>query len=271
MSAPVGLFELDGNKPEAHGYGINSDSPLATGLVGYWPFWEGTGIKAGDVASAADATLDSDLLWLDNGIQFNASSGLDRDAGTYPEVGGDMSIVVNLSIGNTGADRYYLHYGSTGSASGNFAIKVSRVNGTVTFRDCPTGGSFADQVLTFSSVFETFRRYQIVITRTLAGSIVAYRDGGDVQTTTGQSGLLSGAQAIKPLAIGHSALCAAFLGNINQLSVWTRILSGSEVQSLHTNPYQLITPPSYIPIVASEAPAGFAGSSHILGGGILSC
>jgi len=39
-TAPPGIFQLDGNKPVPHGYGINWDDPLAEGLFAYYAMWE---------------------------------------------------------------------------------------------------------------------------------------------------------------------------------------------------------------------------------------
>lgn len=53
--APIGIFELDGNKPVSHGYGINTGDPLADGLIAYWPMWEAAGSQAQDVADGGGA------------------------------------------------------------------------------------------------------------------------------------------------------------------------------------------------------------------------
>ncbi len=209
-----------------------------------------------DVAGNADLSFSiGDPTWTPAGIAFDGSDILDRASGTYTEVGGDFSVCVDVAIADTGSNRHVIHYGSTGSVSGNWALKINRFAGTVSLRDHPDGGTAVEQVLTFSSSFDVGRMYSVMLTRTTAGAIVAYRDGGDVQTTTGQSGSLAGAQATKPLDIGGSeGLSGSYFGELRSVAVWNRILTQAEAFEHAVAPYRLITPRATIIPSSGGAP-----------------
>ncbi len=259
-TAPPGLFMNDGNKPVAHGYGINRGDPLADGILAYWPMWEASGSGAGDVANGHDVSLVNAPEWptSDKGpiLQFTRASSQYADAGVVPALNlqGEMSIVLSFRARGDYTSNQALVVSSTTAAAANFALTFGFASNKLEFWNNAAGGVLAST----ASISDDEERHIVVVRRGTAGAwTIEIYINGVLDNSGGTAVNPNDNAATSLLRIGRFATLGTWYleGDLGQVSLYDRPLSAGEAADLSNDEFRLITPVSQTPFVV-EAPAG---------------
>lgn len=233
---------------------LDRETPLAIGLVGFWPMLEGAGQLVSDYSGyGSTGTLNSAAVWAPSfsgrAINFGASTAATLDCGrkgplnltgsvslscwvysTGPVPGVDNypRLLGNLQLSNFNG--YELVYAASNSGSGVLPNGI--------YIQIANGGSLAAQ--SDVGTLPLGRWVHFVGTYNAAtGVLNLYRDG-----------LLRGSQNAGANFIGSSAdnFCVGnlpasgfnFPGQVDLATVWSREITAAEVMTLYRNPYILL-------------------------------
>ncbi len=258
--APPGLFMDDGNKPVAHGYGINWEDPLSEGLTSLIPFWEAAGSGALGLVSGVVGTITT-ATWqateLGPALRFNESNP-------------DYLLIPNYQL----LTPYAITRKATVSVLVRFTasgyIYYQDNGGSLTHRLIVTGGGEL-QVLTFHTGNGIF----LVATSTGGGA----SPDGNFHTVTWimdadvpylqlyVDGILRGEDLVSAgslrtstnAGLGFGSLADGsfpWSGDISRYTALDRVWSLDEIQEDAANPFRLITPVSSTPFVSEAPPVG---------------
>lgn len=228
---------------------ISTHASLTTSLVSYWKMDEasgtredihgpndltangtgGVGSATGKINSAADFELsDSDYLSIADASQ----TGLDFS--------GDMSASFWLNIESAPASGEDFTVFSKGSgADGAYALTYSNVGGTpkLNFWIFDSGNPSENINMLVNQTFSTATWYHVVVTFTASTDTAEFFVNGSSLGTASNS-LYSGTtnNSALPFNIGrYQAGNRYFDGLIDELGMWSKVLSGSEITDLYNS------------------------------------
>lgn len=225
-------------KPPA-GTALRTDGHWSVnGLVGAWPFNEGSGTSAADLVGSHTAVLNGTGTVLDaNGLTLGTSGYAETDT---PLINPPVFTVVSEIYGRVA-------WGVIGSFGGSAAGKGWDVGfGSTTDHSKMTFGNVNDY--TVSSLFNSGDDSTWIKTAWSCsgngGQFTAYKNGvagTPVTVSTMQT------PASKPFTIGAAHNNTSYLdyysgGKIKYLWLYNRALNSTEIASLSANPYQIFAP-----------------------------
>ena len=218
------------------GQRANLQHPSMKGCVGWWPLTDGGGGITKDLVGSNDGTLDSGVTWetaeLGTAAKFDGTNNAKITLGSEPVSGQTISIstwfysestntsqaiycstpnaknylVYNGNSQSVGWDQY--PPGGGGGGSGNSTALRGRWNHAVVTQDATTSKIYVNGELKTTFTAEVY-------SSTATTFYIGYRRPGQVMA-----------------------------GSIQNLRVWSRVLSSSEVLELYINPWSGLSMPS---------------------------
>jgi hypothetical protein len=215
---------------------------ISSGLVGYWPFDEGTGSVSADLSGyGTNVTQMGTATWttgqVGNALSFNGSTNIaynDISAATGPinTLGNNFSIGLWTKLGNTSQTNKYVFSKLNNANTNNmFAILYGYTSGRYEFF-CGSG----------CAVGYPANNSRITVSDTNWHYIMYTYDG------TTFRGYLDGVEAITPVTVSFSLTnstsqvvfgdfttggCCRWSGTLDEARVYNRAISGAEVASLY--------------------------------------
>ncbi len=201
-----------------------------SGLVGYWPFNDGAGSKANDMSGSGNtaATTSSSLVWVagKNGkaVNLNGATYLSGNGSALPNVGtaGNVTLSAWIKPNTVVGQGTIFSKGASGSCF-NYGIVIfgSGLRGRNSTNDHALGGTI---------VANQWQHVAVVYSASgMEGFVNGVSVGTSVNTTT--------TCANNNWAIGTRAYNAAtsefFNGLVDELRVYNRALSATEIQQLY--------------------------------------
>lgn len=247
--APTGIFMSDGNKPSPHGYGVNSEDPLADDVVANWPMQEGAGLKVQDVVSG-NGSLDgtnSGVTWVASdrwpAISLNGSSdNVAIDSRILPDIQALTNLTVAAWVNFINDGNLKVIFSTLGGGTNGWRWAVNNTE-QVLLR---SGGATIQADTDLSAVSGTWQH--LAFTSDADRNVVFYLngqpDGTDTATAPGVSGL-------NP-RIGTDG-ANFYTGQIGGLVMHRRALRASEVKEMFERPFRMIRPGTATPFVAEAA------------------
>jgi hypothetical protein len=244
--------------------GINLSAPLANGLVGAWPMWEGDGDTVGDYsangAAGAFVNMDSSNWRASDGgcvLDFGASDYVNVGTNDSLDVaGGDFSISLWASWTTaTGNARAMVQLGWSGTAE-RCLLSTSLGNGNqdkVAF-GFGQSASIVPWYYNAGSGLNDGTWHHIAGVRQGA-AVAIYVDGESRGYSPSSAGVLDG----NWISRGYHG---EFLGLLSNVSIYNRALAPGEVASIYADPWRLYRQPDPLALwVAATAstPAAVAG------------
>jgi len=245
------LKEASGNYVKISNY-YYPKSEIGSGLVGLWHFDEGSGTTTIDSSGKGNTgTLASSPGWVSgrfgNALSFNGSY-VNVGSGTSLNIPGDITIeawVNPANVTQTGYAGIFVGRGpGAGTGSEDYALVLNgeSVGGSrLRFNYC-TGAAcnWVDYVSSAggaSGVIQAGAWTQVVVTRTIADNKLRfYKNGVPLDVITGAGAGFG--QLANPKVIGadiHQGANGNYKGSIDEVAVWNRALSDSEIQTLYVN------------------------------------
>jgi len=239
-------------KPPMWAPGFNTGHPLAQGLIGLWPFWEGDGDKLMDVSGNGGrgglSNMTPATAWVPGGLSFDGSNDVvnvpDSLAVRRPSSAVTMVVLANI-MGTGEAWSCLAGKGETGPPYQSYGIGQNNATANVLRGNIAVNGalkSTGDVSVTYGG-----------------DSIFVFRWGGGQGTVAELSvwtnGALSDSGTIDTGAgfIHYTASPLRFAANesgasnlpctIYQATVWDRCLTLPEVREYVADPWCLIRPP----------------------------
>ena len=227
--------------------GINLSHPLANGLVGAWPMWEGDGDKVMDYSGNGNhgtlTFMDPETDWVatEKGLAVELDGSNDHvsvpsitfgrtypftiSAWYRPASSTQAKCIVSISD-NTASDKQHaiLHC-VDGGAAGNKLSVMSRNTGweDATSTTAVVAGEWVHVVGVWRSA--TVRE--------------VWFNGVLEDTNTGSATATSGANVLEIGRLGDATPNWQIAGSVGGVSVWGRGLSAGEIQQLYADPYAL--------------------------------
>ena len=210
-------------------------STLLTGLTGYWPLEAGDGTTAINTAGGEDAELHNGVEWVDDPDRGTVLSfdGVDAygDAGaeTIPQMTQDneftWSVWINQSAGN-GPNNVVLgnRYSPGG---GDFAPREFIKFTPTKFEFHLDGGGQNCEYVDLADAEGEWVHYVVVKT---GDSLTHYSNGVEGESSTFTSEL----QNPQPFYFGGDQANENWNGMLDDIAIWDRALSASEVGELHS-------------------------------------
>lgn len=251
LTLPV-YAQYVGIKP-LKGIQLDYSNPLTKGLAGYWLMNEGGGNTVYDISGNGHHGTITGATWtggkFGSALSFDGSNNVD----TGWDAGKDLSAfsVVAWVYPQASSDGdYYIVDQSAGSYS--LALRHDKDNNQVEAFCFSGAGTLHGVLMTGSSTFMANTWYHVAYTYNASGSVL-YLNAVSKDTGDGADNLRDGTET---LHIGSEYDDSdAFIGLIDNVEIFDRALSASEVQSLHTAPFQMFErDESYMYVSAGEAP-----------------
>ena len=242
----------------------NRTHPLAAGVVGYWPMWEGMGDTVGDVAGGNTGTFVNDPVWTpgQDGIvvSVQATDKIEVPHTEVLEFAGTASFSVAAWLRRT----------TTGSTSIVCEKRDSSNDGwSVFFSADKMGMKINGSTVVSTATFTDTDRYHLfTFVRNGTTSRITYFDNqpGEILAGTANSVNTSAALAIGNVSFGTGN---ALLGVLGSVAIYNRALSPGEIALLSQDPFILSRRPSNLATLAAATiggapPAGFIPYPHPL-------
>ena len=229
------------------GQRANLQHPLMKGCVGWWPLTDGGGGIAKDLARRNDGTLDTTVSFsngeLGNNAEFDPDGLNDGITTTYSPNGLSaisLSAWVRNDGGNTGDSFAKIVASDHGAASGGFDWMINKNNTSYTLYIAGTG-NLSTASTTLPALGEW---WHAAATWETGGNIKLYINGVEVTYST-QGSYTGSLTTTNDVEIGDvSNAVRPWNGGIQNVRIWNRILSDSEVLELYTNPWSGLSIPS---------------------------
>lgn len=203
---------------------------LVDNLVGYWKLDEGSGSTASDSSgNSSTMTWNSTAQWgtgiIDDGIAPTSSNYLSGTLNSAPlgATARTISLWVKKSSSYASNDTPL----AWGTRSNNQACQVQFSNSTTLH----FSGWFADG--DWTSTFNTDTWYHIVITYDGSTTLEAFSQGVSLGTQTLGAALNTTGSTLYICNQAGSGL--SFNGYVDEIGIWSRVLSGSEITSLYNS------------------------------------
>lgn len=231
---------------------IDFGHPLAKGLTFYVPFNAAAGIQkallpAGLPGTTVGSVATPDWVTTPGGKShnFNAAWSVWYERGVWVEPANAVSVVTRLRRTGNASSPVDKTFNNGSSPFTSYAIEWNPSSaGQDTFRaDVTTGGTFHGGS-TVSGFGSTLNQTTIAMSY-ISGSLRAYANGikladdvvtGSLSYDTSATGrfIISGASA--------ASAVAPWNGSIYYAGVWNRVLTPSEMEWLHVEPYAMLIP-----------------------------
>lgn len=235
--------------------GIRAKTVTDNGLVGYWSFEEGTGTKAGDMSgSGNNGTASGSPIWIDGkrgrALSFNGTSDFidygDKSSFTFGNGSSDQPFTTTAWVKLSDfSSAHSLISKYNGIPSEWLVIYSGNQIGINMYTSSETGyiGRFAP----FDS---NYLNQWVNIVTTYSGNksstgIAVYINGVRADTTDVNGGSYTGmSDTVAPLRVGarfHTgAVSLPWQGRVDEVRVYNRALSATEVASLYTASKKII-------------------------------
>lgn len=240
------------------GFQLNRNHSLCQGLVGCWPLNEGGGLKAFDKVypNVGTGTLTNGAIFrqdlkgncvtYDGVNDYVANMGL---VSSYSFIQNTLVFTISLwakltdlvtgqvFLGNTitGSEKgFFMQYVTAGGSFGSHAIRLLVANAG--------GAALVIQAHSPDNSLNDLNWHHLVVTGVNGNSINFYIDGVQVATSyTTVFGSLSTGDSTNKLQFGtaNTAVQVPYSGRENNIMIYNRTLSHSEVRQLYTYPYQM--------------------------------
>lgn len=257
-------------KPELHNLGIRQGHPLATGLVGYWPMWEGGGTRVMDVSgNGRDGVVGGPVgkvTPIGAAFDFDGSNDYVSIAKPFGLFTGasDWSIAAIATIETSATSQFIF----APRAERDWYLGADISSGSFAYRFGFSGGG------SFKAI--TGYDYPVNETRLLVGTcksllLSIYVDGvlGSTYNAAGRTpGSLTG---VTCFGIGWDLPATTFYkmnGQLHAVGIYSRSLNASEVADLYSDPWSLIRPRARSYFYAATAPSG-SPVARIVGGKLI--
>ena len=249
---------------------INKEHPLATDLVGYWLMNEGGGKAIYDLSGNRNTgTFYGDTKWVPG--KFGSCLSFDGNAdyvnmGTLPGVLDNVSVFtiscwVNWPIG---PGNYDIVLGKYSDSTHAVSLNANATGTYLAFSVCNGSTSYAyisDFVLV--GVW-----YHLVFVFDGAGATNSDRlkiySNGQQRTLTFNGTIPSATPSIPstPFYLGYTSSTYCLLGLLDDVMIFNRVLTASEIQQLYREPFCMFAKPPII--VTAEAPPPPAGRRRVI-------
>jgi chitodextrinase len=234
-------------------------APPTNGLIGYWNFDEGTGSVAHDTSGSGYNGVVSGATWTAGKINSALSFGVNTNSVTTPSIALGKTFSLTAWVNPTViaqasyvriAETYYATGFYVGTNAAGTAYKLIMSNGSGVTGSCgglvfgcAEGGTITSGWHLVTATYDgaTARLY---VDNALVGS--------DTFTAPGNTNL--------PLSIGHSSYGNAFNGAIDEVRLYNRALTATEVSTIYNYSG---TPDTTPPTVPSNVSAAAVSSSQI--------
>jgi len=240
---------VQSNKPNLWAPGIRYDKPIASGLVAYWPFWEGGGDKVHDASDfgrhGTMVTMEPETDWGygPNGtiLVFDGANDNVSIADSYTWLPHN-EITIAARYRNDNQQQSALIAWNQGSFTNRIGVQAPWSNGEYYW---DFGNSTGDGRLTGTWPGVEGEWGTIAVTSGPKGKNV-YWNGVLINSNNTSSSITS---ATQPLLIG-SALTTSqrMAGACDYIIMWKRALTYAEILELYHDPYGLITPKKQVRI-----------------------
>jgi len=216
--------------------GLGGGNPLRDGLTGYWPLDEGDGTIAANAAGGADAELYNGVEWVDDadrgmvlsfdGVDAYADAGAETIPQMTQENDFTWSAWINQGSGN-GPNNVVLgnRYSPDG---GDFAPREFIKYTPTKFEFHLDGGGQNCEYDDLASVEGEWVHYVVVKT---GNTLTHYSNGEEGESSTFTSEL----QNPQPFYFGGDKTAENWNGMLDDIAIWNRALSASEVADVHAN------------------------------------
>lgn len=221
-----------------HGSGVSAAS-LNSGLHGYWPLDETSGIRY-DSISAQNLTTDQNTVDYEAGKNGNAAKyiranaeTLIRGLSTYTGPTGDFTISVWVKVDTTIAQTPYLVAWNNGSGAGAQRFLIRWDDTVDKFRGYVGDGTAS--VNTYSNAVAAGEAWHHVIMTwsDTTKTIWMYVDGDSGL----ESSALTNPRIVNAgnLYVGAMAATGYFTGSIDELGIWSRVVTATERSLLYNS------------------------------------
>jgi len=223
-------------KPGMWAPGLNRQDPLARGLVGYWPMWEGAGSQVQDIVDTSGrlAGTINGATWIDSsrGRALDFGSSKTVSIPDTPALGGDLSITFWVEPSSTSANQYISDF----SGGNEFACILGYQNGYYNV----FGGTYPISVDPVrSQIPASGAGIWDFVCWTKTGNILR----GYVNGRLEKSGTITAGDMVPSAGVTLGRNTAnPFTGALSSYTLYDRALSSNEIKQLYNNPYRLITP-----------------------------
>jgi hypothetical protein len=216
---------------------VAAPASASTGLSGWWPLYEGTGITSHDLSgNHNDGTLSGGAQWTSGyfgqALSFNGDGAnvkvLDSPAFEPPTT---LTVTAYVKASAPGLYKYIVAKGGFGCSTGAYGLYTGGSGGLMFYVDHPDGVNFTLSPDDGTNVWDGSWHF---VVGTYDGSAVRlYVDGAEVGNGTPYSGAITyGGPTSTDLFIGHYEGCwenLDFNGSIDEPTVWSRALSASQI------------------------------------------
>lgn len=213
---------------------------LASGLLSYWKFNENTGTAVSDTRGANSGILSSNTAWIDpgkisSGIKFNGTN-------THVDLGGNTSLK-QLSRSAFTAGAWISNTQSTGTTGAIIGNLGSNTGWRLSVSDNKLVAllyiSDSTYQRTNSNITLTPGWHYVTLTwdGTAGGKVKIYVDGqtNDTEQNQGSVGAGPGSNSNTYIGVAPDSLSLRFKGSIDEVALWTRVLSANEITALYND------------------------------------
>ena len=218
--------------------GSGQEGPSPSGLIGYWPLDEGSGTSTADVSGYGNSgTLTGGPTWNSSG---KVNSALDFNGSDEYITIGDINPITSVTItawiyptGTSPADRIIVSKDNT-----EYGFRIVEITGTL--QGIGGGNAIVETGVDLTSAANRNKWHFVAYTLdTVADTHVLYRNGAQVNSGSNTGTIANAATALNIGRHPQFGGFGYFLGRVDDVRVYNRALSSSEVSALYagTFPY----------------------------------
>jgi hypothetical protein len=253
--------------------GINHQDPLAQGLVGAWPFWEGSGDKVFDYSGSGNTgTLTNGPTWTTSEfgkcLYFDGAAEREIIVGQSPELVGMPQLSLSAWVKYTGDPDTAIEknvFDCWQSGDNNFLLRWSPANNRWEFYIDTSAGTASVAANDLPNVEDA----ECFLVASYDGTVMRIsQDGQYSANTTAHSGDIDA--GTEDLSIGGQRAGAAdfWTGYLANIMLLRRAATLGEIKSLYSDPWRLYRRPTLIPVLAGAGVEIITGTvcwGHVTG------